>query len=206
MNKNKKRSTFSGKLGFVLSAAGASVGLGNIWRFPYLAAKYGGGIFLLVYIILALTFGYTMIMAESSLGRMTRKSPVGAFEHFGKSKGFAVGGWINAIIPILIVPYYSVIGGWVIKYLVGYIGGQSKNLASDDYFSSFISNGLSTEICFLIFTLAGSNWASISSSVRPFSSMELSSSGDGSPESRLLNPEVCSSASPSEKPSSPSGA
>ena len=154
MNKNKKRSTFSGKLGFVLSAAGASVGLGNIWRFPYLAAKYGGGIFLLVYIILALTFGYTMIMAESSLGRMTRKSPVGAFEHFGKSKGFAVGGWINAIIPILIVPYYSVIGGWVIKYLVGYIGGQSKNLASDDYFSSFISNGLSTEICFLIFTLA----------------------------------------------------
>lgn len=153
MNKNKKRSTFSGKLGFVLSAAGASVGLGNIWRFPYLAAKYGGGIFLLVYIILALTFGYTMIVAESSLGRMTRKSPVGAFEHFGKSKGFAVGGWINAIIPILIVPYYSVIGGWVIKYLVGYIGGQSKNLASDDYFSSFISNGLSTEICFLIFTL-----------------------------------------------------
>lgn len=150
---NKKRSTFSGKLGFVLSAAGASVGLGNIWRFPYLAAKYGGGIFLLVYIILALTFGYTMIVAESSLGRMTRKSPVGAFEHFGKSKGFAVGGWINAIIPILIVPYYSVIGGWVIKYLVGYIGGQSKNLASDDYFSSFISNGLSTEICFLIFTL-----------------------------------------------------
>ena len=83
MNKHK-RSTFSGKLGFVLSAAGASVGLGNIWRFPYLAAKYGGGIFLLVYIVLALTFGYTLIMAETSLGRMTRKSPVGAFESFGK--------------------------------------------------------------------------------------------------------------------------
>lgn len=79
MSKNK-RSTFSGKLGFVLSAAGASVGLGNIWRFPYLAAKYGGGIFLLVYIILALTFGYTMIMAETSLGRMTKKSPVGAYQ------------------------------------------------------------------------------------------------------------------------------
>ena len=70
---HNKRSTFSGKLGFVLSAAGASVGLGNIWRFPYLAAKYGGGIFLLIYIILALTFGYTMIMAETTLGRMTRK-------------------------------------------------------------------------------------------------------------------------------------
>ena len=83
MSKNK-RSTFSGKLGFVLSAAGASVGLGNIWRFPYLAAKYGGGIFLLVYIILALTFGYTMIMAETSLGRMTKKSPVGAYQSFWK--------------------------------------------------------------------------------------------------------------------------
>ena len=102
MNKNK-RSTFSGKLGFVLSAAGASVGLGNIWRFPYLAAKYGGGIFLLIYIILALTFGYTMIMAETSLGRMTKKSPVGAYQSFGKSKWLSLGGWINAIIPILIV-------------------------------------------------------------------------------------------------------
>ena len=103
-----KRSTFSGKIGFVLSAAGASVGLGNIWRFPYLAAKYGGGIFLLVYIILAMTFGYTMIVAETSLGRMTGKSPVGAFGAFGSSGWLKFGGWINAIIPILIVPYYSV--------------------------------------------------------------------------------------------------
>ena len=83
---NHKRSSFSGKLGFVLSAAGASVGLGNIWRFPYLAAKYGGGIFLLIYIILALTFGYTMIIAETSLGRMTKKSPVGAYESFGNQR------------------------------------------------------------------------------------------------------------------------
>lgn len=96
---NRKRSSFSGKLGFVLSAAGASVGLGNIWRFPYLAAKYGGGIFLLVYIILALTFGYTMIVAETALGRMTKKSPVGAYESFGKSKWLSFGGWINAVIP-----------------------------------------------------------------------------------------------------------
>ncbi|WP_432627335.1 sodium-dependent transporter [Brotaphodocola sp.] len=147
-----KRSTFSGKLGFVLSAAGASVGLGNIWRFPYLAAKYGGGIFLLVYIILALTFGYSIIIAETSLGRMTKKSPVGAFESFGKSKIRSLGGWINAVIPILIVPYYSVIGGWVIKYLFEYLRGHAQALASDEYFSTFISNGLSTEICFLVFT------------------------------------------------------
>ena len=104
-----KRASFSGKIGYVLAVAGSAVGLGNIWRFPYLAAKYGGGIFLLIYILLALTFGYTMIVAESALGRMTRKSPVGAFKAFGKKAGWlSFGGWINAIIPVLIVPYYSV--------------------------------------------------------------------------------------------------
>lgn len=150
---HKQRSSFSGKLGFVLSAAGASVGLGNIWRFPYLAAKYGGGIFLLIYILLALTFGYTMIIAETSLGRMTGKSPVGAFHFFGKSISFSIGGWLNAIIPILIVPYYSVIGGWVIKYLFEYITGHGDLLASDEYFTSFISDGISTEVCFIVFAL-----------------------------------------------------
>ena len=154
MEKHKhERSTFSGKIGFVLSAAGASVGLGNIWRFPYLAAKYGGGIFLLIYIILALTFGYSMIVAETALGRMTKKSPVGAFGTFGKSKWLSLGGWINAIIPVLIVPYYSVIGGWVIKYLVEYVKGGSQTLAEDGYFSAFIADGFSTETCFLFFTL-----------------------------------------------------
>ena len=149
----EKRGSFSGKLGYVLSAAGASVGLGNIWRFPYLAAKYGGGIFLLVYILLALTFGYTMIVAESALGRMTQKSPVGAFRSFGKKKWISFGGWINAIIPILIVPYYSTIGGWVIKYLAEYIRGNGTKLAEDGYFGAFISNGVSTELCFVIFCL-----------------------------------------------------
>ena len=148
-----KRSSFSGKLGYVLSAAGASVGLGNIWRFPYLAAKYGGGIFLFIYILLALTFGYTMIIAESALGRMTRKSPVGAFKSFGKIGWLSFGGWINAIIPVLIVPYYSVIGGWVIKYLIEYIKGNSQQLATDGYFSEFISNGVSTETCFIVFCM-----------------------------------------------------
>ena len=129
----QKRSAFSGKIGFVLSAAGASVGLGNIWRFPYLAAKYGGGIFLLVYIVLAVTFGYTMIVAETALGRMTHKSPVGAFGAFGKKGGLRFGGWINAVIPILIVPYYSVIGGWVIRYLSEYISGHGSELSQDGY-------------------------------------------------------------------------
>ena len=153
MNQHKKRSSFSGKIGFVLSAAGASVGLGNIWRLPYLAAKYGGGIFLIVYIFLAMTFGYTMIITETALGRMTKKSPVGAYDSFGKSKWLSLGGWINAIIPILIVPYYSVIGGWVIKYLAEYLGGQTQLVAQDGYFGEFISNGLSPEICFIVFSV-----------------------------------------------------
>ena len=153
MENKEKRSTFSGKIGFVLSAAGASVGLGNIWRFPYLAAKYGGGIFLLIYIILALTFGYTMIVAETALGRMTKKSPVGAFASFGKSGWLSAGGWINAIIPVLIVPYYSVIGGWVIKYLAEYVLGHGTQLAEEGYFSTFIADGMSTELCFIIFSL-----------------------------------------------------
>ena len=152
-NQTGKRSSFSGKIGFFLSAAGASVGLVNIWRFPYLAAKYGGGIFLLIYIILALTFGYSMIIAETSIGRMSGKSPVGAYHSFGKSKWLSFGGWINAIIPLLIVPYYSVIGGWVIKYLFGYICGNGSDLANDGYFGTFISDGVSTEVCFIIFAL-----------------------------------------------------
>lgn len=149
----EKRSSFSGKIGFVLAAAGASVGLGNIWRFPYLAAKYGGGIFLLAYVILALTFGYTMIMAETALGRMTKKSPVGAFGAFGHTWTFRFGGWINAIIPMLIVPYYSTIGGWVIKYMFEYIRGNGTELAADGYFTNFISGGFSVEIWFLVFAL-----------------------------------------------------
>ena len=155
MEKEKNnRSSFSGKIGFVLSAAGASVGLGNIWRFPYLAAKYGGGIFLLIYILLALTFGYTMIVAESALGRMTRKSPVGAFKAFGKKAGWlSFGGWINAIIPVLIVPYYSVIGGWVIKYLVEYLKGNVQTVAQDGYFTEFISDSFQVEAWFIVFAV-----------------------------------------------------
>ena len=149
----KKRSSFSGKLGFVLSAAGASVGLGNIWRFPYLAARHGGGIFLLVYILLAVTFGYTMIVAETALGRMTKKSPVSAYATFGNKRWMAFGGWINAIIPVLIVPYYSTIGGWVLKYLFEYMRGNGHALASEDYFGAFISSGMDTVICFAIFAL-----------------------------------------------------
>jgi NSS family neurotransmitter:Na+ symporter len=151
--KKGNRGSFSGKIGFVLSAAGASVGLGNIWRFPYLCAKYGGGIFLIVYIVLALTFGYTMIVAETAIGRATNKSPVGAFNDLSHNKIMGLGGWINAIIPILIVPYYSVIGGWVCKYLFEYIRADVNEIASDDFFVNFTTNGYDAEFWFIVFAI-----------------------------------------------------
>ena len=136
-----------------MAVAGSAVGLGNIWRFPYLAAKYGGGIFLLVYMILMLTFGYALIVSETALGRMTKRSPVGAFQFFGKSIPFRLGGWINAVIPMLIVPYYSVIGGWVTKYLFEYLRGSTEILAAENYFPEFIANSFSTGFWFLLFSL-----------------------------------------------------
>ena len=150
----EQKDGFGSKIGFILAAAGSAVGLGNIWRFPYLAAKYGGGIFLLVYIILALTFGYTMIIAETAIGRKTKKSPVGAFAKFGNSILERGGGWINAIIPILICPYYSTIGGWVIKYLFEYLRGNTTGVTEDGYFTGFITGGYEAELWFLLFIMA----------------------------------------------------
>ena len=154
----KKKGTegtkFSGGLGYVMAVAGSAVGLGNIWRFPYLAAKYGGGMFLLVYLVLMFTFGYTLIISETALGRMTGKSPVGAFGYFGSGLPFKFGGWINALIPMLIVPYYCVIGGWVSKYFFEYAMGKSALLADGSYFSDFISSAVSVEFWFVVFAAA----------------------------------------------------
>ncbi len=152
MEKTDSRSSFSGRLGYVLAVAGSAVGLGNLWRFPYLAAKYGGGIFLFVYVILAVTFGFALILSETALGRMTRKSPIGAFEAFGKNR-LRFGGWINAVVPMIIVPYYCVVGGWVAKYLFEYISRNSVSLTADDYFATFISSSGEPIFWFCIYVL-----------------------------------------------------
>ena len=146
---NENRSTFTGKLGFVLTAAGSAVGLGNIWRFPYLAAKYGGGIFLLVYIILTVTFGFSLMAAEIALGRKTGLSAVGAFRQLDKR--FAWVGVLAAVVPFLITPYYSVIGGWVTKYLFAFVSGDAHASASDTYFNEFISKPVEPIFWFCIF-------------------------------------------------------
>ncbi len=134
---SQKRSSFSGKLGFVLATAGSAVGLGNIWRFPYLAAKYGGGIFLLVYLVLAVTFGFALMCAEIAIGRKTGVSAIGAYKKLDKRFGFM--GILSSLVPIIILPYYSVIGGWIFKYLSVFITGGISNATADGFFDSFIT-------------------------------------------------------------------
>lgn len=145
----QKRNSFTGKLGFVLAAAGSAVGLGNIWRFPYLAAKYGGGSFLLVYLILAVTFGFALMTAEIAIGRKTGLSAIGAFKALDKRFSFL--GVLAAAVPIIIFPYYSVIGGWVIKYFAAFISGGAHLAAADDYFTGFISSTYEPLVWFFIF-------------------------------------------------------
>lgn len=148
---NQKRDSFSGKLGFVFAAAGSAVGLGNLWRFPYLAAKYGGGIFILVYLILAVTLGFTLMITEIAIGRKTGLSTVGAFQKLDKRFGFV--GYLGCIVPFIITPYYCVIGGWVIKYLAVFVTGQVGAATSDNYFSTFIAKPAEPLVWFLIYAL-----------------------------------------------------
>ena len=145
----EKRSSFSGKLGFVLATAGSAVGLGNIWRFPYLAAKYGGGIFLLVYLALAVTFGFALMCAEIAIGRKTGISAIGAYKKLDKRFSFI--GILASIVPMIILPYYSVIGGWIIKYLGVFVSGNMTNAATDGYFESFIAQPIEPIGWFMLF-------------------------------------------------------
>ena len=146
---NKKRDSFSSKLGFVLAAAGSAVGLGNLWRFHYLAAKYGGGIFILVYLLLTVTFGFTLMITEVSLGRKTGLSAIGAFKKLDKRFGFV--GYLASVVPFIILPYYCVIGGWVTKYLATFSIGKLSQAATDTYFTDFITKPIEPIIWFLIF-------------------------------------------------------
>lgn len=147
----KTRSNFTGSIGFIFAAASSAVGLGNLWRFPYLAAKYGGGIFLLVYFILAVTFGFTLMVTEIAIGRKTRLSPMEAFGVLNKKWKWL--GRLTTLVPVLILPYYCVIGGWVTKYGAVMISGAVADSADDNYFTSFISSTASPLIYFFIFAV-----------------------------------------------------
>lgn len=145
----KNRNSFTGSLGFVLAAAGSAVGLGNIWRFPYLAAKDGGGLFLVMYIVLALTFGFTLLTTEIAIGRKTKQSPLTAYGKVKKGWGFL--GVIACLIPVIILPYYCVIGGWVVKYFLAYLTGDGMVAAQDGYFTGFITSEVQPIVLLVIF-------------------------------------------------------
>ncbi len=148
----QKRNTFTSSLGFVLASAGSAVGLGNIWRFPYLAAKYGGGMFLLVYIILVITFGYSLMIAENSIGRKTGKAALSAFGELSKKWTFL--GIILTLIPMIILPYYNVIGGWVINYALTYITGDHTAAAGDSFFADMLAAPVRLIVFQFIFTFS----------------------------------------------------
>ena len=149
MEKKHGRGSFTGSLGFILAAAGSSVGLGNIWRFPYLAAKDGGGVFLLVYLVLALTFGFALLITEIAIGRKTGQSPLTAYGMIHKKMGWV--GVLACLVPLIILPYYCSIGGWVLKYLAVYLTGQGSAAAVDGYFGGFITAQWSPIFWFLLF-------------------------------------------------------
>ena len=149
--KEKNRNSFTGSIGFVLAAAGSAVGLGNIWRFPYLAAKDGGGLFLVLYLILALTFGFALLTTEIAIGRKTKQSPLTAYTKIKKGWGFL--GVLACLVPVIIMPYYCVIGGWVVKYFLAYLTGDGAKAAQDGYFTDFITGEQQPVVLMIFFLL-----------------------------------------------------
>ena len=160
----KKTSNFSGQLGFVLAAAGSAVGVGNLWRFPYLAAKDGGGLFLIIYLVLVLTFGFTLLTSDIAIGRKTQKSAIGAYEEMHPKWKFL--GILTFLVPVLIMTYYAVIGGWITKYFVEYLVSGDNVPAQDGYFTSFITSKAAPIVFMLLFL----SLAALSSSARRRSS------------------------------------
>lgn len=148
MNTEIKKGGFSGGLGFVLAAAGSAVGLGNLWRFPTLASKYGGGLFLIVYLIMVLTFGFSLLMTDIAIGRRTGKSSIDAYKLVHPKWGFL--GKLTFAVPCIIITYYVVIGGWILKYMASSVT-EFAATSSDGFFTSFITNEKSTIFWMFIF-------------------------------------------------------
>lgn len=149
------RASWSGQLAFVLAAAASAIGLGNLWRFPYLAAKYGGGVFIAVYLALSLTLGFTLLVTEIAIGRYSRQSQLTAFNKLGHPKWNFLG-ILATVVPLFILPYYNVIGGWVVKYFVAYLklaaGGGSSIENPQTFFNSFVAAPWDPFVYMVVFT------------------------------------------------------
>ena len=145
----KKKGGFTSSVGFVLSAAGSAVGVGNIWRFPYLAAQDGGGLFILIYLALVLTFGFTLLTTDIAIGRRTKQNALNAFGSIRPKWDFL--GKLTFLVPAMIMTYYTVIGGWILKYMAAYLTGQGAAAAQDGYFTDFITSRVSPIVFMLLF-------------------------------------------------------
>ncbi len=145
----QKKSSFTGSIGFVLAAAGSAVGLGNIWRFPYLAAKHGGGLFLIVYIALVLLFGFALLLTDIAIGRRTGMNAGNAYGAINKKWQWV--GHLTFVVPSIILTYYIVIGGWILKYLFEFLTFSGAEVAADGYFGSFISSPVAPIVFMLIY-------------------------------------------------------
>ena len=148
MSTEIKKGGFSGGLGFVLAAAGSAVGLGNLWRFPTLASKYGGGLFLIVYLVMVLTFGFSLLMTDIAIGRKTGKSSIDAYKLVHPKWGFL--GKLTFAVPCIIITYYVVIGGWILKYMVSSVT-EFAATSSEGFFTNFITDEKSTIFWMFIF-------------------------------------------------------
>ncbi|MCR5751262.1 MAG: sodium-dependent transporter [Kiritimatiellae bacterium] len=155
-----KRASWSGQLAFVLASAASAIGLGNLWRFPYLAARYGGGMFIAVYLALVVTLGFTLMLTEIAIGRMTKQSQLTAYSRL--RGGWGVLGLVATVIPLLITPYYCVIGGWVLYYLKTYcimafsgvsVMGEAA-AGSGDFFGAFVASPFAPFGYGMVFVLA----------------------------------------------------
>lgn len=152
VTEHESRGSFTGRIGFVMAAAASAVGLGNLWRFPWLTANYGGGMFVLVYIIIAVTFGFSLMVAEIALGRRTHSSCINAFSELAHKYRWI--GVFTALIPLLIVPYYCVIGGWVTEWFAESVTGNLSTLTEDGFWWDSITTGMGGNTAwFLVFAL-----------------------------------------------------
>ncbi len=144
MSASGNRELWGSRIGFIVAAAGSAVGLGNVWRFPYLVGMNGGAAFVLVYIALAITVGLTVMIAEFCLGRASRKNAVGAFRVLAKNPFWQIVGWIGLLVGgFIILSYYGIIAGWTIKYMVGSFTGLMDAAAagkSGDVLNAFLAD------------------------------------------------------------------
>ncbi|OGO79361.1 MAG: Na+-dependent transporter [Clostridiales bacterium GWB2_37_7] len=148
---NKKRAQWGSNFGFIMAAAGSAVGLGNLWKFPYLAGKNGGGVFVFVYLLIVLLIGFTIMLGEMVIGRSTQLSSYNAYQKISKNWSFI--GAMGVITGFIVLSFYSVVGGWVLNYLYQYIAGGIPSDTSA-YFVSFISNPISPIFWNMVFMAA----------------------------------------------------